>query len=406
MEEFVPNPDVELKTYQVISKFFEKDEEGKSKIKEYDLPTPESLQKLCDAQVVKNRLNFDIQKYSSYFEEDKLNLDKIDSIKDVDMAKMLIMFLGYINSRNDIYSLYEEDVINYPNEKMFIDHMQNFSIYLDYCIDYLKSSNKYLNTITDLDTFMKILSDVGIIIENKEKNDLFTQIKQDLFLSQEKNKILILLAPSNNFWIKSEKAQINDQNYDKKLNNYSNIFYNKGFIKKFLQQIVKDPRCNFGLISSMTYRNLKACWDALEKLDNQINELCPKNIIYIDQNLHGSIVEDQKSKKKTFFRDMNKILEYLKSNKGKKKDNDEDNTGYFDENNILILESEPDKMTDSTRNNTIRLNVFNEEYLQKDEKGKKATDLEVDKFLQYLEKLLKDCGEDIRSYIKQNPFKI
>ena len=63
-------------------------------------------------------------------------------------------------------------------------------------------------------------------------------------------------------------------------------------------------------------------------------------------------------------------------------------------------------MTDSTRNNTIRLNVFNEEYLQKDEKGKKATDLEVDKFLQYLEKLLKDCGEDIRSYIKQNPFKI
>jgi len=406
MEEFVPNPDVELKTYQVISKFFEKDEEGKSKIKEYDLPTPESLQKLCDAQVVKNRLNFDIQKYSSYFEEDKLNLDKIDSIKDVDMAKMLIMFLGYINSRNDIYSLYEEDVINALNEKMFIDHMQNFSIYLDCCIDYLKSSNKYLNTITDLDTFMKILSDVGIIIENKEKNDLFTKIKQDLFLSQEKNKILILLAPSNNFWIKSEKAQINDQNYDKKLNNYSNIFYNKSFIKKFLQQIVKDPRCNFGLISSMTYRNLKACWDALEKLDNQINELCPKNIIYIDQNLHGSIVEDQKSKKKTFFRDMNKILEYLKSNKGKKKDNDEDNTGYFDENNILILESEPDKMTDSTRNNTIRLNIFNEEYLQKDEKGKKATDLEVDKFLQYLEKLLKDCGEDIRSYIKQNPFKI
>ena len=158
---------------------------------------------------------------------------------------------------------------------------------------------------------------------------------------------MILLAPSNNFWIKSEKAQINDQNYDKKLNNYSNIFYNKGFIKKFLQQIVKDPRCNFGLISSMTYRNLKACWDALEKLDNQINELCPKNIIYIDQNLHGSIVEDQKSKKKTFFRDMNKILEYLKSNKGKKKDNDEDNTGYFDENNILILESEKDKMKDS-----------------------------------------------------------
>ena len=97
-------------------------------------------------------------------------------------------------------------------------------------------------------------------------------------------------------------------------------------------------------------------------------------------------------------------MEYLKKNKGKNKDSEQDNPGYFDENNILILESEKDKMADSTRNNTIFLNVFNEEYLQKDEKGKKATDLDVDKFIDYLVKLLNDCGEDIRSYIKQNPF--
>ena len=54
----------------------------------------------------------------------------------------------------------------------------------------------------------------------------------------EKNKILILIAPSNNFWVKSEKDTINGQNYDIKLNNYDNgknrIFYNKKFIKKFL----------------------------------------------------------------------------------------------------------------------------------------------------------------------------
>jgi hypothetical protein len=141
----------------------------------------------------------------------------------------------------------------------------------------------------------------------------------------------------------------------------------------------------------------------LEKLDNDINNLCPKNIIFIDQNLHGS-VQDEKSKKKTFYRDMAKIVEYLKKSKGKNKDNEQDNTGYFDENNILILESELEKMSDSTRNNTIRLNIFNEEYLQKDEKGKKATDLDVDKFIDYLVKLLNDCGEDIRSYIKQNTF--
>lgn len=401
-EKIVPNPDVVFKNYKIISQYLEKNEEDKDI--ELELPTPETIQKLCEPQIVKNRLNFDFKKYSSFFEEDKLNLDKIESLKDAEKTKFLLMFLGFINSKHDIYSLYDQELEVYAyEEKRFIDNVPNYSIYLDYCIDYLKSIDKYFDSIQDFETFMKILSEVGINIENQEKNDLYLKIKQDLFLSKGKNKILILIAPSNNFWIKSEKSSINEQNYDKKLNNYTNIFYNKNFIKKFMQQVVANPRCHFGLISSMAYRNLKACWDALEKLDNDINNLCPKNIIFIDQNLHSS-VQDEKSKKKTFFRDMAKIVEYLKKNKGKNKDNEQDNTGYFDENNILILESELEKMTGSTKNNTIRLNIFNEEYLQKDEKGKKATDLDVDKFIDYLVKLLNDCGEDIRSYIKQNPF--
>ena len=401
-EKIIPNPDVELKNYIIISQYLEKKEEDKDKDIEFELPTPETIEKLCEPQIVKNRLNFDFKKYSSFFEGDKLNLDKIESLKDTEKTKFLLMFLGFINSKHDIYSLYDQEIEVYE-EKRFIDNVPNYSIYLDYCIDYLKSIDKFFDSIQDFDTFMKILSEVGINIENQEKNDLYLKIKQDLFLSKGKNKILILIAPSNNFWIKSEKSSINEQNYDKKLNNYTNIFYNKNFIKKFMQQVVANPRCHFGLISSMAYRNLKACWDALEKLDNDINNLCPKNIIFIDQNLHNS-VQDEKSKKKTFYRDMAKIVEYLKKSKGKNKDNEQDNTGYFDENNILILESELEKMTDSTRNNTIRLNIFNEEYLQKDEKGKKATDLDVDKFIDYLVKLLNDCGEDIRSYIKQNTF--
>jgi len=405
-EKIVPNPDVVFKNYKIISQYLEKNEEDKDKDIELELPTPETIQKLCEPQIVKNRLNFDFKKYSSFFEEDKLNLDKIESLKDAEKTKFLLMFLGFINSKHDIYSLYDQELEVYAyEEKRFIDNVPNYSIYLDYCIDYLKSIDKYFDSIQDFETFMKILSEVGINIENQEKNDLYLKIKQDLFLSKGKNKILILIAPSNNFWIKSEKSSINEQNYDKKLNNYTNIFYNKNFIKKFMQQVVANPRCHFGLISSMAYRNLKACWDALEKLDNDINNLCPKNIIFIDQNLHSS-VQDEKSKKKTFYRDMAKIVEYLKKSKGKNKDNEQDNTGYFDENNILILESELEKMTGSTKNNTIRLNIFNEEYLQKDEKGKKATDLDVDKFIDYLVKLLNDCGEDIRSYIKQNPFQI
>ena len=400
MEEINNNPEVILKKYEIITNYLEKDDE---KEKQFDLPTPQSIQKLCEPQIVKDLLTFDIDKYSSCFEGDKLNLNKIESIKDAEMTKFLLMFLGYINSKNDIYSLYDDDSMHNPDEKSYIDNSSNYLVYLNMCIDYLKQNDKFLNTLTDIDILLKILSDVGITIQKDDKNDLFTKIKKDLFLSNENNKILILLAPSNNFWIKSEKTVINDINYDKKLNNYSNIFYNKKFIKKFLEQVVSNPRCNFGLISSMTYKNLKACWEALGKIDNEINELYPKNITYIDQNLHDQGQEDPKNKKKSFFRNMNKIIEYLKKDK-KNKNNDQDNTGYFKETNILILESELDKMTDTTRYNTIRLNIFNEEFLQKDEKGKTAIELETDKFIQYLVKLLNNCDQDIRAYIKENPY--
>ena len=400
MEEVNNNPDVILKKYEIITNYLEKDDE---KEKQFDLPTPESIQKLCEPQIVKDLLIFDIVKYASCFEGDKLNMNKIESIKDAEMTKFLLMFLGYINSKNDIYSLYDDDSMHNPDEKSYIDNSSNYLVYLNMCIDYLKQNNKFLNTLTDIDILLKILSDVGITIQKEDKNDLFTKIKKDLFLSNENNKILILLAPSNNFWIKSEKTVINDINYDKKLNNYSNIFYNKKFIKKFLEQVVSNPRCNFGLISSMTYKNLKACWEALGKIDNEINELYRKTIIYIDQNLHDQGQEDPKNKKKSFFRNMNKIIEYLKKDK-KNKNNDQDNTGYFKETNILILESELDKMTDTTRYNTIRLNIFNEEFLQKDEKGKTAIELETDKFIQYLVKLLNNCDQDIRAYIKENPY--
>ena len=326
------------------------------------------------------------------------------------MAKFLLIFLGYINSKNDIYAIIDEDNIVVPSEDYFIDNInvKNYLVYLYLSIDYLKNINKLFNDINDIDIFLQILSDIGITIPKKEENALFIKMKKELFLSNEKNKILILLAPSNNFWIKSEKSSINDINYDKKLNNYSNIFYNKKFIKKFLEQVVSNPRCHFGLISSMIYRNLKACWETLGKIDNEIYQLYPNNVVYIDQNLHEQVQDpqnkDKKNSKKIFFRNMDKILGLLKNNKNKNKDNEQDDTSHFNVNNILILESEPDKESESTKHNSIRLNIFTEEYLQKNENDKAAIDLDVDKFIQYLVKLLFDCGDDIRSYIKQNPY--
>ena len=403
-QEYQKNPNVILKKYKIISQFLDKEEDVD--FKELDLPTPESLEKLCEPQIVKDLLTFDVKKFSSFLQDDTLNLDKIESIKSQDMMLFVLILLGFINSECDIYDL-TDDSIKSPGEETYINNIinVNYVVYLNSSIDYLKSQGKYLNSKNDLDELINILDLLGITIPKDDKNTLYDKINKDLFLSSEKNKILILIAPSNNFWIKSEKSTINDQNYDKKLNYYNNIFYNKEFIKKFMEKVAINPRCRLGLISSMNYRNLHSCWEALEKLDNDINKLCPKNVVYIDQNSHEAIEDPNNKKgKRVFFRSMNKIKENLSKNKAKNKENEQDTTNYFAENNILILESEQDKMGDNTKDNSILLNVFSEDYIQSDEKKKNDTALEVDKFLNYLVKLLNNCGEDIRSYIKQNPY--
>jgi hypothetical protein len=157
----------------------------------------------------------------------------------------------------------------------------------------------------------------------------------------------------------------------------------------------------------MNYKNLKNCWDGLEK---QFSKECPKKVILFDQKDHEEIMLDQNKKKPTFLRKMSKIIEHLKKEKqmeDKKKgryENEEeagDNVLYFSEKNILILESEMEKM-DDTKPNSIFVNLFSEQYLGFDEKGKEAIDLEGDKVINYINKLFENCHDDIRIYINKN----
>ena len=396
------NPDVELKEYQIQSKFFD---EGDEHIKSFTLPTIESLEKLCSLALVKDILTFDKEKYKSYFNENNiLNLDKVESIKNKELVPYVLIFIGGINSSNDIFDFFEE-TINNPDEASFIDNSTDYFQYLNSIIDYLKSVGKLDVSFTS-DLLFNALDEIGINIHKDDKNVLYRNIN-DAFLSMEKNKILVILAPSNNFWVKSEKNTINEQNYDIKLNNHSNIFYNKKFIKKFFEKVTNHPRCSFGLLCSMNYKNLKNCWDGLEK---QFSKECPKKVILFDQKDHEEIMLDQNKKKPTFLRKMSKIIEHLKKEKqmeDKKKgryENEEeagDNVLYFSEKNILILESEMEKM-DDTKPNSIFVNLFSEQYLGFDEKGKEAIDLEGDKVINYINKLFENCHDDIRIYINKN----
>ena len=162
----------------------------------------------------------------------------------------------------------------------------------------------------------------------------------------------------------------------------------------------------------MNYKNLKNCWDGLER---QFSKECPKNVILLDQKDHDEIMLDKDKKKPSYFRSMKKIMEHLKKDKAKnqkkeekseKEEKEEDNANneYFNKNNILILESEEEKMGDDTKSNSIMVNLFSEKYLEFNEKEKQALDLEGDKVINYVYKLLENCTDDIRSYI--NRYKI
>ena len=416
-----PNPLVELNEYKIISRFLDINEDDNTRSIEIFLPTPETFQALCTIHIIKNVVNFDLQKYKSFFsipkgqneEKEKviLNLDELTSLNNKIILPFLLTFIGGINSINTIYDIFEgEETELQPKEELYIDNSENYLQYFNSVIDFFKTKEKYYIPFSQMELLLKNLDELGINIPREDKNILYRSIK-DSFFFMETNKILIIVAPSNNFWIKSEKNSINDQNYDIKLNNYSNIFYNKKFIKKFMSKVTKHPRCIFGLISSMTYRNLKHCWDGLEK---QFSCDCPKKIIFIDQKDHEQIMLDPNKKKLSFYRDMKKIIEHLKREKEKEvkiKRNkygnicDDEicvNIEYFNEKNIIILESEEDKIGENTKFNSLFMNVFNEQYLEYNEKQKQAIDLEGERAINYIIDLLENCTDDVRGYLSSN----
>lgn len=409
--EIKPNLLVVLQEYKIISQLFDKNEDDQTYSINILLPTPESLDKMCNQPIVKDVLKFDLTKYKTFFEEQNseeqeekkiiLNLDRT-SIKSKDLLPHILIFIGGMNSENTLYDFFEG--LTVQTEDQCIDNSANYFVYILKFLDFLKKEEKFSIPINQMDSLFITLDELGINIPREDSNVLYRSIK-DSFFAMSKNKILVLVAPSHNFWIKSEKSVINEQLYDLKLNNYSNIFYNKKFIEKFLKKIAKHPRCCFGIISSMTYRNLKNCWDGLEK---QFTNECPKNVIFIEQNDHEKLKLEPNSKKVSFFRSMKKIIEHLSTEKKKElkkkncDDESENNFLYFNEKNILIVESEEDKIAEDNKNNSIFVSVFSEKYLESDEQKKLAIDLEGDKSINYIYKLLETCNDDIREYINKN----
>ena len=339
----------------------------------------------------KSLFSFDKKKYSSFFDEKNqiLNLKNNFHIQNTQILKSFILFIGGINDKLDISSknyLPDSDITP-PEIQNYFENSTTFQDYLEINKFYILNSD-IIKSLSDFKELILSLEEMGFKFKDIITNSLYRSLKEHVMAL---HPILLVIAPSNNLWIKSEQNTINEINYDRKLNNFTNIFYNHHFIPKFFKKIVNHPRCHFAIISSMIYKNIRQTMDSLKVIFNFDSD---KKILFFDQKLHINLVENDKKKKPIFVRSLTKIKEYLtKVIKAEEKYNDE---------NILFLDSEEDKIKD-TENNTIKLNLFSEQILSLPEEEKEIYYNREEKAIDYIYKLFENCSGDIREYLKDHP---
>jgi len=372
-----------------------------SEDKKFYLPTPENLLELFNLNVIKNQIYLDVEKYKSYFktenEEAILDITNIQHILNNKILNSILFFLGAINIENDIYQFEEqvpgeeeeEEEIKEPiPEEYLFENSQNYIQYLQNNIQLITRNIAFM----DIEYAIKSLQEIGINIFPDIGNTLYRQIK-DKVMSLPENKILVLITPSNNFYVKTEKNSINGVNYDFKINNITKLFLNDDFIKKFITKIANHPRCHFGLLSSMIQKNLKT---ANTGILTMYSTLYPKHYSLIDQRSHDGLDLDKKGVIPKFFRNLDLILKHVKT---------KDKLYCFNNTNVLIIESKDYKISESTKQNSINVSVFNEELMRKPNDERKKILLEKgDKLINYVYELLENCPNDVRDYITLHPF--
>lgn len=369
------NKEYTFEEYAIKSKILQED------LKVY-LPTPECLIHMISRNHRPDQVIVDEKKLKETFSEDKVvDLTKIDKIENDAIIKSLILFLGGMNGHYDVLEVVPESVSHLVTEDKFFENSQSFSGYIEKNLRFIFYEMK----VGDIGMFFSVIEMVGIKIEQSKSNILY-RIIRDSIMREETNKILIIVAPSNNFWIKSKKEVINETNYHCKLNNIVKLFYKWSFIEKFFDKVVSHPRCYLGFVSSMKSANLETAIKALKcKVDN-----FPDDFICFEQTAHQNIQQNRKEPK--FVRSMEKIKSVLAKKKL-----------FIPEERIIILESEDDKITEDTRFNTVRMNFFSEQYLTYTAEEKEKVDIGEDKLIEYIITLLDNCVDDVRAYLKDNP---
>ena len=350
------------------------------------LPLPSDIKKLISHDPRKI-ISFNEEKYLSYFKPNNIiDFTSISHIQNTTIRNGLCIFIGGLNSETFDFTKYYEDFSGeQPETENLFENSKNFTNFIEKNKQYII----YSMHLKDIDALIESVKEIGFEFENGKNNILIKSMRESVMIQ---DKIFIILSASENFWIKSEKPNLNGTPNDCKINNYTYIFYNKDFIEKFVKKVINHPRCYFGILSSMVYKNLKKICGGLDvDYPNQF-----KKAIIFDQNTHTNLNEGNKKEKPKFKRDFDKILKSIKTFM---------KIDYFNESNILIFESEKDKMTD-TKDNSIVINIFSERHFFFNKEEKEHFEKIENKIIDYIVNLLDECKEDIREYIKIKPLVI
>jgi hypothetical protein len=307
--------------------------------------------------------------------DDTIDLKDNLSIQDMVMLKAVLTFLGSINLKND-FTQFTADIHSNIPDNAYIEKNESLIKHLFLNLDIIFSEFK----MKDLRLFTKAIEDIGIPISH---TDLYIDIKKYVM---NRNKLLLIVAPSGNFWTKSDKDSLNGKQYDKKLNNFNNIYYFWYFVRSFYQKVANHPRCVVGIISSMVSKNLKPC---IEFISVDVGQSFTKFLLF-EQHTHDNTAKD--NSKPVFVRNLEKIIGTCKSNQ----------EWVFNETNLVILESEADKMG-KTEINSIKFSCFDEDYFFLTLEKQAEVREKVDRLIEYLIKMLEECETDTREYLTKNP---
>ncbi|MCQ2821681.1 MAG: hypothetical protein MJ252_30855 [archaeon] len=355
---------------------------GLKKERDLFLPVPEDFKNKFSTSDLKDYIQFDYDKYCSFFKDDfVLDLTPIEEICNDKMARKLLTFIGGNNEKNDITDFATSHDWKYgaPSKAWEFQECPTFTEYI--------SNNReliiYDMVITELKEFYEGLKKLGITILPKEESIYYGTLRKHVF---ESNKINVILAGAGNFWFKHPEPKIGEVGNDLRLNNKSYIYINGEFIELFLRKVVRHPRCNFALISSMVKKNVTNVLTSIKTFLNL--EEKPK---CYDQSSHEQIGKEA-SGKPIFARSL-KIL------------NQRDKE--INELNTIFLESDLEKIHPEIegcdiRGNEVHLKLFNPHVVDISEDEKKALKEKQERIINFLLDIFENCTVDIRSYIQKH----